>query len=274
MSEPPATIETDAAPAPGRRGRGAPLLRYALRRLAGLVPTLLGVTLLTFVLFDVVGGSPAAIVLGKNATKEQIAEYDHVHGYDRPLAVQYVRYLGDLARGDLGESLEYREPVAKVLRDGVGVSLSLTVPIPLWGFEDWTYLLLPILVGVLSSLGSDVRFYRTAILDEIGRPYVRTAIAKGLSPMRILVRHVLRNSLIPVVTNVSLAVPFLFTGSILLESFYGIPGLGGIGLNAVYASDFATVRAVVLVSALLYQLANLLADLAYAWLDPQVRLAK
>ena len=145
---------------------------------------------------------------------------------------------------------------------------------PLWGFENWTYLLLPILVGVLSSLGSDVRFYRTAILDEIRKPYVRTAVAKGLSPTRVLVCHVLRNSLIPVVTNVSLAVPFLFTGSILLESFYGIPGLGGIGLNAVYASDFATVRAVVLVSALLYQLANLLADLAYAWLDPQVRLAR
>ena len=260
-----------------------------------------------------------------------IADYEHLHGLDRPLVVQYASYLADLARGDLGFSTEYREPVAKVLANGVGVSLALTVPIlllgtavallvgllaaahaggkldrallgattalmsvnyviwvaagqyflayrwglfPLWGFEDWTYLLLPILVGVLSSLGSDVRFYRTAILDEIGRPYVRTAIAKGLSPMRILVRHVLRNSLIPVVTNVSLAVPFLFTGSILLESFYGIPGLGGIGLNAVYASDFATVRAVVLVSALLYQLANLLADLAYAWLDPQVRLAK
>ena len=318
------------AAAPSRCGGGRALARYALRRLAQLVPTLLGVTLLTFVLFNVVGGSPAALVLGKNATAAQIAEYDRLHGYDRPLAVQYVSYLGDLSRGDLGESLEYRRPVAQVLREGVGVSLALTVPIllvgtavalfvgllcaaraggaldramlgactalmsvnyviwvaagqyllayrlglfPLWGFEDWTYLLLPILVGVLSSLGSDVRFYRTAILDEIRKPYVRTAIAKGLPPARILVRHVLRNSLVPVVTNVSLAVPFLFTGSILLESFYGIPGLGGIGLNAVYASDFATVRAVVLISALLYQLANLLADLAYAWLDPQVRLS-
>ena len=328
----PATAADPAAgPAAPRRGGGGALGRYALRRLAQLVPTLLGVTLLTFVLFDVVAGSPAAIVLGKNATQEQIEEYDRVHGYDRPLAVRYVRYLGDLARGDLGESLEYREPVAKVLGDGVGVSLSLTVPIlvvgtvvallvgllcaaraggpldramlgattalmsvnyvvwvaagqyflayrlglfPLWGFEDWTYLLLPVLVGVLSSLGSDVRFYRTAILDEIRKPYVRTAVAKGLSPTRVLVCHVLRNSLIPVVTNVSLAVPFLFTGSILLESFFGIPGIGGIGLNAVYASDFATLRAVVLVSALLYQLANLLADLAYAWLDPQVRLAR
>ena len=304
--------------------------RFVIRRLLQLVPTMLGVTLLTFVLFNVIGGSPAALVLDKNATAEQIAEYDHVHGYDRPLLVQYVSYLGDLCRGDFGESLAYRMPVWDVLRDGVGVSLSLTVPIlvvgtvvallvgllcaaraggaldrtmlgattalmsvnyviwvtsgqyllayrlklfPLWGFEDWTYLLLPILVGVVSGLGSDARFYRTVVLDEIRKPYVRTAVAKGLSPSRVLFRHVLRNSLIPVVTNLSLAVPFLFTGSILLESFYGIPGLGGVGLDAVYASDYATVRAVVLVSAVLYQLSNLLADLAAAWLDPQVRLS-
>ena len=126
---------------------------------------------------------------------------------------------------------------------------------------------------IKENLESRFGYDLSRTLDEIRRPYVRTAIAKGLSPSRVLVRHVLRNSLVPVVTNVSLAVPFLFTGSILLESFYGIPGLGGIGLDAVYASDYATVRAVVLVSALLYQLANLLADLAYAWLDPQVRLS-
>ena len=144
---------------------------------------------------------------------------------------------------------------------------------PLWGFENWTYLLLPILVGVVSGLGPDVRFYRTVILEEARRPHVRTAIAKGVSPARVLVLHVLRNALVPVVTNVSLAVPFLFTGSILLESFYGLPGLGGIGLSAVNASDYATVRAVVLIGALLYQLANLGADLLDAWLDPQARLA-
>ena len=97
------------------------------------------------------------------------------------------------------------------------------------------HLLLPILVGVVSGLGPDVRFYRTVILEEARRPHVRTAIAKGVSPARVLVLHVLRNALVPVVTNVSLAVPFLFTGSILLESFYGLPGLGGIGLSAVNA---------------------------------------
>ena len=133
-----------------------------------------------------------------------------------------------------------------------------------WEFDEENY----------TSIIPDACRWNNWAHDETGKPYVRTAIAKGLSPTRVLVRHVLRNSLIPVVTNVSLAVPFLFTGSILLESFFGIPGIGGIGLNAVYASDFATLRAVVLVSALLYQLANLLADLAYAWLDPQVRLAE
>lgn len=306
------------------------MLRYIVKRVLQLIPTLLGVTLLTFILFNVLGGSPAQQVLGKNATAEAIAEYDHLHGYDRPLAVQYVSYLGDLCRGDLGESLEYREPVADVLRGGVGVSLALTVPIlligtalalliglvcaahagglldrvvlgvttalmsvnyviwvaagqyflafklklfPVWGFENWTYLILPVIIGVISGLGPDARFYRTVVLDEIRKPYVRTALAKGLTPAAVLFKHVLRNSLIPVVTNLSLAVPFLFTGSVLLESFYGIPGLGGLGLAAVNASDFATVRAVVLIGALLYQLSNLAADIINAALDPSVKLA-
>ena len=99
------------------------------------------------------------------------------------------------------------------------------------------------LIGVVSSLGSDVRFYRTVILDEVNRPHVRTAISKGLHPATVLLRHVLRNSLIPVVTNVSLSVPFLFAGSILLESFYGIPGLGGLGFNAVNSSTSRMVPA-------------------------------
>lgn len=318
---PPPPQEQRLARAPRLRGR-------IVRRLLQIVPTLLGVTLLTFLLFNVIGGSPAAQVLGKNATAEQIAEYDHAHGWDRPLLVQYFSYLGDLCRGDFGESLQYRQPVWQVLGRGVGVSLCLTVPIlvagtavalllgllcaafagkwpdramlgvttalmsvnyvilvsagqyllayrwrlfPIWGFENWTYLLLPILVGTVSGLGSDVRFYRTVVLDEIRKPYVRTAVAKGLSPARVLFGHVLRCSLVPVITNASLAVPFLFTGSILLESFFGLPGLGGVGLDAVYAADYATVRAVVLLSALLYQLSNLLADLLNAALDPRAR---
>ena len=326
----PASASPAAAFAAAPRPRRASPWRHVAHRLVQMIPTLFGVTLLTFVLFNVIGGSPAAQVLGKNATAEQLAEYDHAHGWDRPLVVQYAAWLRDLARGDLGESLQWRQPVWEVLRQGVGVSLCLTVPIlvlgtslalliglvtaaaagrwldraalafttalmsvnyviwvsagqyllafrwrlfPIWGFENWTYLLLPALIGIVSGLGGDVRFYRTVVLDEIRKPYVRTAVAKGLSPTRVLFVHVLRGSLVPVVTNASLSVPFLFTGSILLESFFGLPGLGGIGLDAVYAADYATVRAVVLISALLYQLSNLAADLLNAWLDPRIRLA-
>ena len=246
-----------------------------------------------------------------------------------PLDSQLFHYLGSLLRGDLGDSTAYGMRVARVLREGAGPSLALTLPLlaggtllalllamaaavwrgrapdravllgttllmsvnyvvwvlagqyllayrlrlfPLWGFEHWTYLLLPVLIGIVSGLGRDTRFYRTVLLDELHRPYVRTAIAKGLRPARILWRHVLRNSLIPIVTYVSLSVPFLFTGSLLLESFFGIPGLGGASLNAIHSADMATVRAIVILGALLYQLVNLATDLCYAWLDPRVRL--
>jgi peptide/nickel transport system permease protein len=117
-----------------------------------------------------------------------------------------------------------------------------------------------------------VRFFRTAILDEIYKPYVLTARAKGLSRWTILVRHVLRNAMIPIVTYVSLSIPYLFTGSLLLESFFGIPGLGSVSLNAIHSADMAVVRTVVVLGALLYQFVNLVTDLAYAALDPRVRM--
>lgn len=144
---------------------------------------------------------------------------------------------------------------------------------PVWGFANWVYLCLPVIIGVFSGLGRDVRFYRTAVLDEIYKPYVRTAKAKGLSDGRILFVHVLRNALIPIVTYVSQAVPFLFTGSLLLETFFGIPGLGCVSLNAVHSSDMAVVRAMVIIGALLYQVVNLLTDILYGRLDPRVRLS-
>jgi peptide/nickel transport system permease protein len=407
--------------------------RYIIRRLLEMVPTTFGVLVLTFLLFHVVGGSPAEVVLGKNATAEALAAFDARYGYDKPLLCgrwsgiralgetpcgklerraesgllrvplayplpagtyrvnagrvllglresatgatdealvdgpapvtfairegwtapaldaggalperlrleqanggffdsQFVHYMFALLRGDLGVSTEHDQRVARVLRQGVGPSLSLTVPIlaggtlvgvmlgllcaawrggvtdkavlvlstvlmsvnyvvwvlagqfllafklrafPIWGFESAAYLVLPVLIGIVSGLGRDVRFFRAAILDEVYKPYVRTAQAKGLSGARIMVRHVLRNSLIPIITYVSLSIPFMFTGSLLLESFFGIPGLGSVSLNAVHSSDMAVVRAVVILGALLYQGVNLATDLCYAWLDPRVRL--
>jgi peptide/nickel transport system permease protein len=143
---------------------------------------------------------------------------------------------------------------------------------PVWGYENAYYLVLPVLIGVVSSLGVDVRFFRAAILDEMYRPYVLTAKTKGLSRRTVMVRHVLANALIPIVTYISLSIPGLFAGSLLLESFFGIPGLGSVSINAIHSADMAVVRSVVVLGALLYQFVNLAVDLVYALLDPRVRL--
>lgn len=307
------------------------MLKYVLRRLGETIPTTIGILLLTFVLFNVVGGSPAEVVLGKNATAESIAAFNRKWGYDKPLILstdsQFVNFVGGLCKGDFGYSLENQEPVLDVLKRGAGPSLSLTVPIllggviialmlallaaatrggwvdravllisailmsvnyvvwvlagqfflsykaglfPVWGYESAFYLVLPVLIGIFSSLGTDVRFFRTAILDEVYKPYVLTARAKGLSGWTIMTRHVLRNALIPIVTYVSLSIPYLFTGSLLLESFFGIPGLGSVSINAIHSADMAVVRAVVVLGSLLYQFVNLLTDILYAFLDPRI----
>ena len=327
------------------------MLGYAFRRLWETVPTTIGILLLTFALFNVVGGSPAEVILGKNASAASIAAFNHKWGYDKPLLIgnvrgsngaageggaseglfdsQFFNFVKGLAKGDFGYSIENQEPVVEILKRGVGPSLSLTVPIlvgcvavglmlamlaaaargrlldrsilvasaalmsvnyvvwvlagqfflsykaglfPVWGYESAFYLVLPVLIGVLSSLGTDVRFFRTAILDELYKPYVLTLRAKGIPRAAILTRHVLRNALIPIVTYVSLSIPYLFTGSLLLESFFGIPGLGSVSINAIHSSDMAVVRTVVVLGALLYQFVNLAVDLLYAALDPRVRL--
>ncbi|MBU0714758.1 MAG: ABC transporter permease subunit [Verrucomicrobia bacterium] len=242
---------------------------------------------------------------------------------------QFVFYLSQIARFDFGKSNFTNQRVSQMLKDGIGPSLCLTVPIflvelvvaisiallcaflrntfvdrlivviavvlmsvnylvwiifgqyvlgyrwgwfPLWGFESWTFLLLPVLIGVVSGLGENVRFYRTIMLDEMYRDYVRTAFAKGVSRPGVLFKHVLKNGMIPISTNVVIAIPFLYTGSLLLESFFGIPGLGNMGINAVNYSDVDVIRAIVLIGSILYVVANLMTDLCYALFDPRVRL--
>ena len=143
---------------------------------------------------------------------------------------------------------------------------------PVWGWGSWKYLALPVLVGIASGLGGGVRFYRTVFVDELRREYLRTARAKGCSRLSIYGRHLLRNAAIPVITRASSVLPFLFTGSLLLETFFGIPGLGFAGVDALNNADLQLLKALVIVSALLFVLLNLLADLAYAWADPRIRL--
>jgi peptide/nickel transport system permease protein len=134
------------------------------------------------------------------------------------------------------------------------------------------FLMLPFLVGVISSIGSNVRFYRTVFLEEVHRDFVRTARAKGCGEARLMAHHVLRNAMIPILTQVVVAIPFLFTGSLLLESFFGIPGLGSVTVDAIQGNDFSTLRTVVFVGSLLFVVAQVLTDVSYSLADPRVRL--
>jgi peptide/nickel transport system permease protein len=134
------------------------------------------------------------------------------------------------------------------------------------------FLMLPLLVSLVDGVGGSVRFYRTVFIEEGGRDYVRTARAKGCGDLRVMTNHVLRNAMIPILTRVVVAIPFLFTGSLLLESFFGIPGLGSMTVDAIQGNDFATLRAMVFIGALLFIGAQILTDVTYTLVDPRVRL--
>jgi peptide/nickel transport system permease protein len=135
------------------------------------------------------------------------------------------------------------------------------------------FLALPVLVGVVSGFGADVRLYRTLFVEEMSRDYVRTARAKGCGDARIMTQHVLRNALIPILTNVVVTIPFLFTGALLLESFFGVPGLGALTVEAIQGNDFSTLRTMVYLGALLFIAGQILTDISYAMADPRVRLS-
>lgn len=142
-----------------------------------------------------------------------------------------------------------------------------------YGFPDFVpYIALPAIIFVLLSLGPDVRFFRTVILDEIYQDYVRTARAKGLSEVVILLKHVLRNALIPIITYVVIQIPTLILGALLLENFFSIPGLGGITLNALNSSDFPVIKAMAILSSVLYIILSLVTDVLYTFADPRVKL--
>ncbi len=134
------------------------------------------------------------------------------------------------------------------------------------------FLALPWIIGLLSGVGGDVRFYRTVFIEETSRDYVRTARAKGCGDGRIMARHVLRNAMIPILTRVVVAIPFLFTGSILAESFFGIPGLGSMTVDAIQGNDFSTLRVMVFIGSLLFVGAQIATDVSYTLADPRVRL--
>ncbi len=141
------------------------------------------------------------------------------------------------------------------------------------GLDAIKFLALPIALSLLSRLGGEARLYRAMLLEEVGKDYVRTARAKGLSEPVVLMRHVLRNALIPIITSAGAYLPYVFLGSLVFESFFGIPGLGAFVIEAITGQDFAIVRTMVFLGALLYIASNALIDVIYTWVDPRVRLA-
>lgn len=140
------------------------------------------------------------------------------------------------------------------------------------GFSAYKFLVLPVIIGVIAGIGSGSRLYRTFYLEEINKDYVRTARAKGLSSLRVLFKHVLKNAMIPILTGVVVVIPSLFIGSLVLESFFGIPGLGSYTIDAINHQDFAIVRAMVFLGSLLYIIGLVLTDISYTLVDPRVRL--
>jgi peptide/nickel transport system permease protein len=308
---------------------------YVVRRLLYAIPILLGVTLITYVLFNVVCPDPALVLVGKGATPEKIEAERKRLGTDRPHVVRYTEFLEQVVTWDFGDSwrLQKGRPVLKVIGEGVVPSLSLAVPaflielalaltlalfcayyrnsvadvatvivtvammsvpalsyiifgqyylahkwkmFPVFGYEPGlaglASLGLPILIWVALALGAEVRFYRTVMLEEMRKDYVRTAASKGLGTRRILFRHVLQNGLIPVITRVLVTIPFLILGSLLIERFFGIPGLGSLTVDAVYQNDLPILKGMVVIGSILLIAFNLLIDIAYALVDPRVRL--
>jgi peptide/nickel transport system permease protein len=140
------------------------------------------------------------------------------------------------------------------------------------GFNAAKFLILPVAIGIISGIGSGSRWYRTLFLEEVSKDYVRTARAKGLSEVRVLFSHVLKNAMIPILTGAVVVLPTLFMGSLILESFFGIPGLGSYTIDAIHAQDFAIVRAMVFLGSVLYIVGLVLTDISYTLVDPRVRL--
>ena len=325
------------------------MIAYIIRRLLYAIPILIGVNLITFILFFFVNSPDDMARMhlgGKRVTEAAIEKWKAERGYDKPLAynsgaqgmakvtdtIFYQRSVR-LFVFDFGSSDEGRD-----IRHDIGQrmwpSLAIALPtflaglfvyitfamllaffrasyldhwgvvvcvvlmsvstlfyviggqylvsklwhlVPISGYETGganavKFLVLPVIVGVISGIGGSTRLYRTLFLEEIGKDYVRTARAKGLSELRVLFRHVLKNAMIPILTGVVVVIPLLFIGSLIMESFFGIPGLGSYTIDAITSQDFSIVRAMVFLGSVLYIVGLVLTDISYTLVDPRIRL--
>ena len=324
------------------------MIAYIIRRIFYAIPILVGVNILTFLLFFVVNSPDdmARMFLGqKHVTEEQIEDWKSERGYHHPLfynaeekgvekftkTIFYTKsirlFVFDFGRSDSGRDIGFdisqrMWPSLAIavpqLIIGLFVTISLALLIaffrgtyidywavvicvalmsisglfyiiggqfimgkilrvvPISGFEEGIFgikfLVLPVLIGIVGGIGSSTRWYRTIFLEEINKDYVRTARAKGISEQMVLFKHVLRNAMIPILTGVVVILPLLFMGSLITESFFGIPGLGSYTIDAINRQDFSIVRSMVFLGAVLYIIGLLLTDISYTIVDPRVRL--
>lgn len=323
------------------------MFSYMLRRILYGVLILIGVNLLTFVLFFAVNTPDDMARLsigGQRVSQTAIENWKAERGYNKPLfynaqaegsktftdTIFYERSV-PLLRLDFGLS-DQGQDIAYQIKQRMGLSLALALPtffLGLWvcisfallmvffrgtrldfsavvlcvvlmsisglfyiiagqwlfarvlrwvpfsgwveGMDNWRFLVLPVLVGILSRIGAESRFYRSLFLEEASRDYVRTARSKGLAESTVLFRHVLPNALLPILTGTVSALPLLFMGSLISESFFGIPGLGSFTIDAINAQDFSIVRAMVFLGSMLYIAGLILADISYTLVDPRIR---
>ncbi|MEO8158659.1 MAG: ABC transporter permease [Betaproteobacteria bacterium] len=324
------------------------MISYLLRRVLYAVPILIGVNLLTFLLFFVVNSPDdmARMQLGqKRISEEAVVKWKQERGYDKPSIYNAeASGVGKLTNTiffeksvplfwfDFGPAEDGRD-IAHEIKSRMWPSLAIALPVfvvglvsyitfallmaffratyidimgvllcilamsvsglfyiiggqflisKLWnlvpisgyagGLNAWKFLVLPVLIGIIGGVGASARWYRTIFLEEVNRDYVRTARAKGLSELRVLFRHVLHNALIPILTGAVVAIPLLFLGSLITESFFAIPGLGSYTIDAINNQDFAVVRAMVFLGSVLYIVGLILTDISYTIADPRIRL--
>ncbi len=324
------------------------MIAYVTRRILYALPILLGVNIITFVLFFVVNSPDdmARLHLGsKHVIGEAIEKWKAERGYDQPVLWNGTRngaaqltetifyrntvklFLFEFGQSDSGRDIAYdisqrMVPSLMVTLPVFVLELLLTISfalciallrgtyfdtwavvlcvammsisslfyiiggqflfgkvlrlVPISGFDGGSaalkFIALPVLVSVIAGLGYGSRWYRTLFLEEINRDYVRTARAKGLSERAVMFRHVLRNTMIPILTGVVVVLPTLFIGNLIIEAFFGIPGLGSYTIEAIQSQDFAIVRAMVFLGSLLYIVGLILTDISYTLADPRVRL--
>jgi peptide/nickel transport system permease protein len=310
------------------------MLNYIIRRVIYMIPILLGIALVVFLLFNVVGGDPVLSMLGKHISQQAIDDLRRELGLNKPLYMQFLDFLKQIVTMDFGRSYATKQEIFTMMKNTAPVSLVVALPAFLisvllaiglslfvafwrgtwidrvivvacvllisvpslayilfgqyflayqwgifpisgfaWGFpETINYIGLPVIILIALSLGGELRFYRTIMLDEVYQDYIRTARSKGLSERIVMFKHVLKNAMIPIITTVVIEIPYLITGSLLVESFFGLPGMGSMIIDAFNTSDFPVIKASVVVLSLFYMLANLVSDILYSLVDPRIAL--